>query len=375
MLHRNFTIDEIIIDWLHIIRTKSLKASCNPLFNLYLASYETNHLFHTSRKKPVMKAVIYTEYGGPESLRVAEVPKPVPLDNEVLINVHAVSINDWDFALLQPDTFNRLMSGLTKPKRQIIGSDISGKIESVGKAVTKFKIGDEVYGDLSGRWGGFAEYVCAPEQSLALKPANMTFEEAASIPQAAMLAVQGLIDIGNIQPGQKLLINGAGGGVGTFGIQIAQSLGVTDITVVDKESKLDMLRSLGATHCINYTKEDFTKNGQTYDLILDAKTNRPTSHYLRALNPCGRYVTVGGDLSRLLKIFLSMAWINRVSKKKVSIVALKANKDLLYINKLNEAGKLKCIIDKHHYTLNNAPEAMRYFGTGDHKGKIVISLK
>src|SRR6187402_582222 len=194
-----------------------------------------------------MKAVIYTEYGGPASLRLAEVPKPVPLDNEVLISVHAVSVNDWDFALLQPDLFNRLMSGFSKPKRQIIGSDIAGRIETVGSSVTKFKPGDEVYGDLSGRWGGFAEYVCAPEDVLALKPARMTFEEAASIPQAAMLAAQGLIDKGNLQRGQKLLINGAGGGVGTFGIQIAQSLGVTDITVVDKESKLALLKSLGAT--------------------------------------------------------------------------------------------------------------------------------
>jgi NADPH:quinone reductase-like Zn-dependent oxidoreductase len=332
-------------------------------------------LFQTSRKKPVMKAVIYTEYGGPESLRVAEVPKPVPLDNEVLINVHAVSINDWDFALLQPDTFNRLMSGLTKPMRQIIGSDISGKIESVGKAVTKFKIGDEVYGDLSGRWGGFAEYVCAPEQSLALKPANMTFEEAASIPQAAMLAVQGLIDIGNIQSGQKLLINGAGGGVGTFGIQIAQSLGVKDITVVDKESKLDMLRSLGATHCINYTKEDFTKNGEMYDLILDVKTNRSISHYLRVLNPNGKYITVGGDLYRLFKILFSMSLMNRIRKKNVSLVALKANKDLEYMNKLYKTGKLKCVIDEHQYTLEDAPKAMKYFESGDHKGKVVISMR
>ncbi len=321
-----------------------------------------------------MKAVIYTEYGGPESLRLAEVPKPVPLDNEVLVNVHAVSVNDWDFALLQPDMFNRLMSGFFKPKRQIIGSDIAGRIEAVGRSVTKFKPGDEVYGDLSGRWGGFAEYVCAPEHALVLKPANMAFEEAAAIPQAALLAAQGLIDKGNLQPGQKLLINGAGGGVGTFGIQIAQSLRVNDITVVDKEAKLALLKSLGATQCIDYTKEDFTKNGQTYDLILDAKTNRPISDYLRALNPGGMYVTVGGDLSRLLKIFLSMPWINMVSKKKVSIVALKPNKDLAYITKLYEAGNLKCVIDDNSYKLKDVPEAMRYFGTADHKGKIVVSI-
>jgi NADPH:quinone reductase-like Zn-dependent oxidoreductase len=208
-----------------------------------------------------MKAVIYTEYKGPEALQMADVPKPEALKNEVLIRVRAVSVNDWDYALLQPDLFNRLMSGFSKPKRQIIGSDIAGRIDSVGSSVTKFKPGDEVYGDLSGRWGGFAEYVCASEDALALKPAMMTFEEAAAIPQAAMLAVQGLIDKANLQPAQKLLINGAGGGVGTFGIQIAKALGVNNITVVDKGEKLDLLRSLGATHCIDYTKEDFSKSG------------------------------------------------------------------------------------------------------------------
>lgn len=322
-----------------------------------------------------MKAVIYTEYGGPECLRMAEVPKPQPLDNEVVVKVRAVSVNDWDYALLQRDLFNRLMNGLSKPKRHIIGSDIAGQIESVGKGVKKFKPGDEVYGDLSGKWGGFAEYVCANEDALALKPASMTFEEAAAIPQAAMLAVQGLIDKGNLQPGQTLLINGAGGGVGTFGIQIAQALGVNNITVVDNGTKLTMLKSLGATHCIDYTKEDFTKNGLTYDLILDAKTNRQTSDYLRALNPDGKYVTVGGDLSRLLKIFLSMPWVNRVSKKQVRIVALKPNKDLVYINRLYEAGQLKCVIDEHHYKLEDATDAMRYFASADHNGKIVITIE
>lgn len=322
-----------------------------------------------------MKAVIYTHYGGPASLQLTEVPKPTPRDTEVLVKVHAVSVNDWDFALLQSDLLNRLMNGLTKPKRQIIGSDIAGRIESVGRNVARFKPGDEVYGDLSGTWGGFAEYVCAPEHALAVKPTTMTFEEAASIPQAAMLAVQGLVDKANLQGGQKLLINGAGGGVGTFGIQVAQALGVTDITVVDKEMKLPMLQALGATHAIDYTKEDFTKSGHTYDLILDAKTNRSIFEYLRALKPGGMYVTVGGDVTRLLKVFLSMPWINRMSNKKVGIVALKPNKDLAYINQLVETGKLKCVIDEHRYTLENASEAMRYFERADHKGKIVISVK
>jgi NADPH:quinone reductase-like Zn-dependent oxidoreductase len=306
---------------------------------------------------------------------VAEVPKPEPLDNEVLISVQAVSINDWDYQMLYRDLLNQLMNGFYRPKKQILGSDIAGKVESVGKGVTKFKPGDEVYGDLSGRWGGFAEYVCAPEDSLALKSPNMTFEEAASIPQAAMLAVQGLIDHGKLQRGQKLLINGAGGGVGTFGIQIARSLGVSNITVVDKTEKLALLRSLGATHGIDYTKEDFTRNGETYDLILDTKTNRPIAHYLRALNAGGMYVTVGGDLSRIFRIFLSMKLINGLTKKKISIVALKANKDLAYMNSLFEAGQLKCVIDEHHYNLADVPEAMRHFGKADHNGKIVISVQ
>ena len=231
-----------------------------------------------------MKAIVYTKYGGPEVLQIKEVEKPLPKDDEVLIKVHAVSINDWDLGLLHGDFINRMLNGLRKPKRTILGSDIAGRIEAIGKNISKFKIGDEVYGDLSGRWGGFAEYVCAPEKALALKPAAMSFEEAASIPQAAMLAVQGLIDKGKIHAGQKLLINGAGGGVGTFGVQIAKLYGI-EITGVDSTVKLDMLRSMGFDHVIDYTKEDFTKNGQRYDLILDAKTNRSMFDYARALSP------------------------------------------------------------------------------------------
>ncbi len=193
-----------------------------------------------------------------------------------------------------------------KPKKKILGSDIAGRIEAVGKNVKQFKTGDEVYGDLSGHWGGFAEYVCAGEKALALKPAGMSFEEAAAIPQAAMLAVQGLIDKGKIQPGQKLLINGAGGGVGTFGVQIAKLYGV-EVTGVDSTGNLDMLRSMGFDHVIDYTKEDFTKNGQCYDLILDVKTNRSMFDYTRALCPNGVYVTVGGSMARLLPGFITGA--------------------------------------------------------------------
>lgn len=319
-----------------------------------------------------MKAIVYTKYGGPEVLQIKEIEKPFPKNDEVLIKVYAASINDWDDGLLHGDFINRLINGVLKPKKKILGSDIAGRIETVGKNVTRFKPGDEVYGDLSGRWGGFAEYVCAREKALALKPAGMSFEQAAAIPQAAMLAVQGLIDKGKIHPGQKLLINGAGGGVGTFGIQIAKLYGV-EVTGVDSTGKLDMLRSMGFDHVIDYTKEDFTKNGQCYDLILDVKTNRSMFAYARALCRKGVYVTVGGSMLRLLQSLLLGPWISMISKKHIRLVALRKNKDLLYMNELFKAGKIKPVIDGP-YKLDEVPEAFRIFGKGDHKGKIVITM-
>ena len=319
-----------------------------------------------------MKAIVYTKYGGPGVLQIKDVEKPFPMDDEVLIKVHAVSINDWDMGLLYGDFINRMLNGLRKPKRTILGSDIAGRIEAVGKNTSKFKIGDEVYGDLSGRWGGFAEYVCAPEKALALKPAAMSFEEAASIPQAAMLAVQGLIDKGKIHAGQKLLINGAGGGVGTFGVQIAKLYDI-EITGVDSTVKLDMLRSMGFDHVIDYTKEDFTKNGQRYDLILDAKTNRSMFDYTRALAPNGVYVTVGGSISRLLQALLLGPLISLINKKHIRIVSLKTNKDLIFMNELFEAGKIKPVIEGP-YNLGEFREAFRIFDNAEHKGKIVITM-
>jgi NADPH:quinone reductase-like Zn-dependent oxidoreductase len=319
-----------------------------------------------------LKAVIYTKYGGPEVLQIKEIEKPSPKHDEVLVKVHATSLNDWDLGLLDGDFINRILNGPLKPRRKILGSDIAGRVEAVGKNVNKFKIGDAVYGDLSGRWGGFAEYACAPESKLALKPAGMSFNEAAAIPQAAMLAVQGLIDKGKIQQGQKLLINGAGGGVGTFAVQIAKLYGA-EITGVDRTSKLEMLRSLGFDHVIDYTREDFTKNGQHYDLILDAKTNRSMFNYARVLSPGGTYVTVGGSNFRLLQALLQGPWISMFSKKHIRIVALKANKDLQYMNELFESGKVKPVIDGP-YKLEDVPEAFRLFGKGEHKGKVVIAM-
>jgi NADPH:quinone reductase-like Zn-dependent oxidoreductase len=320
-----------------------------------------------------LKAVVYTKYGGPEVLQIKEIDKPVPKDDEVLVRVYAASINDWDDGLLHGDFINRILNGIRKPKRKILGSDIAGRIETVGKNVTRFNPGDEVYGDLSGRWGGFAEYVCAGEKALAVKPAAMSFQEAAAIPQAAMLAVQGLIDKGKIRAGQKLLINGAGGGIGSFGVQIARLFDV-EVTGVDSTGKLDMMRSLGFDHVIDYTQEDFTKNGLRYDLILDAKTNRSMFNYALALNSNGVYVTVGGSIGRLFQALLLAPWIRLIYKKHIRIVALKQNKDLAYINELFEAGKLKPVIDGP-YTLDEVPEAFRIFGKAAHKGKLVITIR
>ncbi|HEY3349764.1 MAG TPA: NAD(P)-dependent alcohol dehydrogenase [Thermoanaerobaculia bacterium] len=323
-----------------------------------------------------MKAVVFTEYGSPDVLRLAEVERPVPADDEVLIRVHAVALNDWDWGALQgADVVNRFLFGLWKPKkkRQILGSDVAGRVESVGAGVTRFRAGDEVFGDLSGTWGGLAEYVCARESALALKSPGMTFEQAAAIPQAALLAAQSLRDLGRIQPGRTLLINGAGGGVGTFAIQIARQYGA-EVTAVDAPEKLDMLRSMGARHVLDYSREDFTRTGERYDLILDVKTTRSMLDCARALKPDGTYVTVGGSMARLFQGLLLWPWIALTTNKKIRLLALKPNKDLVYMCELFEAGKVVPVIDGH-YGLADVPEAFRYFGSGLHKGKIVITVE
>ena len=322
-----------------------------------------------------MKAIVFTKYGPPDVLELKEVERPTPKDNEVLIKAHAASVNDWDWCLVRGKPFFiRLLCGLLKPKIKIPGVDIAGQVEAVGRNVKKFQPGDEVYGDISEcGFGGFAEYVCAHENALALKPASMTFVEAAAIPHAAMLAVQGLRDKGQIQSGQKLLINGAGGGVGTFAVQIAKLIGV-EVTGVDSSGKLDMMRSMGFDHAIDYTQEDFTKNGQCYDLILDTKTNRSIFDYARALSPNGIYVTVGGSTARLFQALFLGPWISMFSKKNIRIVGLKPNKDLDYMNELFEAGKVKPVIDGP-YKLSEIPEDIRHFGEGNNKGKVVITME
>jgi len=313
-------------------------------------------------------------YGTPDVLELRDVATPTPKADEVLVRVHAASVNDWDWGLLRGAPFViRMLNGLFTPKVQIIGGDIAGRVEAVGEDVKAFQPGDEVYGDLcmSG-FGAFAEYACASEAGLEHKPPGMTFEQAAAIPQAGMLAVQGLIDVGRIRSGQKLLLNGAGGGVGTFALQIAQLYDV-EVTVVDKAGKLDMLRAMGADHVIDYRKGDFTRDGKCYDLILDVKTNRSPFAYARALNPNGTYVTVGGNTSRLLQALVLGPLMSRIYSKHVRIVTLKPNKDLAYMNALFEAGNLVPVIDRS-YKLADVPEAFRLFGTGDHEGKIIVTM-
>jgi NADPH:quinone reductase-like Zn-dependent oxidoreductase len=323
--------------------------------------------------KIIMKAIVYHAYGTPDVLRLEDVQTPIPRDDEVLVKVHAVSINSWDWDMLTGKPLEyRVFGGLLKPKNtKIHGCDIAGQVEAAGENVKRFHAGDEVFGDLSeGGWGAFAEYTCACENQLILKPSNMTFEEAACLSHGGNLAAQGLIDFGHIKSGQKVLINGGGGSTGTLAIQIAKAFDV-EVTGVDRTEKLDMMRTIGADHVIDYTKEDFTKTGLRYDLIFDVKTTRSMFDYKRALCPAGSYVTVGGKTSRILQLAL---FGNLTGKNKMHMVGYKANKDLDYLVELFNAGKLKPVIDKC-FPLEKTADAFRYFGEGRFKGKIVITLE
>src|SRR2546422_6727631 len=267
-----------------------------------------------------MKAIVYTKYGPPDVLRLKEVERPTPTDDEVLIKVQAVSVNRSDWEILTGAPLYARVGGLLRPRHQILGSDIAGRVEMAGRNIRRFQPGDEVFGDILGRMGGFAEYVCARERALALKPASMTFEEAAAIPQAAVIALQGVRDKGQVKPGQKVLINGAGGGAGTFAVQLAKSYGA-EVTGVDNTGKMDYMRSLGADHVIDYTREDFTKNGLRYDLILDVVAHRSVFTYKRALSPNGSYFAVGGSVAGFLPILLLGPWLGTGTSKKIRVPA------------------------------------------------------
>ncbi len=323
-----------------------------------------------------MKAIVHTEYGSPDVLRLEEVEKPAPKDDEVLVQVQAASLNAYDWHMLRADPFIvRLMGGgLLKPKNKILGADIAGRVEAVGRNVKQFQPGDEVFGDLASRGGGgFAEYVCAGETALAPKPANLTFEEAAAVPMAAVTALQGLRDKGEIQPGQKVLINGASGGVGTFAVQIAKSFGA-EVTAVCSTRNLDMARSLGADQVIDYTQEDFTKNGQHYDLILAANGYHPISDYKRALSPKEVYVVSGGSMRQLFQAMLLGPLMSMAGSKKMGALSTKMKqKDLEFITELLETGKVVPVIDRR-YPLSETADAIRYLEEGHAQGKIVITM-
>ena len=323
-----------------------------------------------------MKAIVYTEYGSPDVLKLKEVAKPTPKDDEVLVKVYAVSVNAADLHLLRADPFLiRLSSGLLKPKNQILGSDIAGRVEAVGSNATQFKPGDEVFGDISADgWGGFAEYACAREDAFAMKPANLTFEEAAAVPMAAVTALQGMRYAGQIRPGQKVLIHGASGGVGTFALQLAKSFGA-EVTAVCSKRNLDVARSIGADHVIDYTKEDFAMNGKKYDLIFATNGDRSISDYRRALSPQGIYVQTGGSMAQMSQAMLQGPWISMTGSKKMGNmgVAKPNQKDLLIIKELLEAGKVKPVIDRC-YPLSEVADALRYLEEGHAQGKVVIMV-
>ena len=323
-----------------------------------------------------MKAVVYYKYGSPDVLKYEEIEKPTAGDNEVLIRVRAASVNplDWHFMRGTP-YFLRMMTGLRKPKDKRLGVDVAGQVEVVGRNVTQFKPGDAVFGACR---GAFAEYACTSESALVMKPDNVTFEQAASVPVAAFTALQGLRDKGHLQPGQKVLINGAAGGVGTFAVQIAKSFGA-DVTGVCSTRNVGMVRSIGADRVIDYTQEDFTKSGQRYDVFFDGVVNHSLSACRRVLNPKGIYVPFGGSGGRwmigpLTRSMTALVLSPFVSHNLVIFFLARANKDdLTIMHELMEAGKVTPVIDKR-YRLSEVPEAIRYLEEGHARGKVVITF-
>ena len=327
-----------------------------------------------------MKAIVYCDYGLP-NLKLQEIEKPAPADDQLLVKVRAASVNplDWHFIEGTPYIMRALGVGLRKPADTRLGVDFAGTVEVVGKNVTQFKPGDEVFG---GRTGAFAEYVCVREaRAVALKPANITFEQAASVPIAGITALQGLRDKGKVQPGQKVLINGASGGVGTFAVQIAKSYGA-EVTGVCSTRNLDMVRSLGADHVIDYTKEDFTKSDQRYDVILDNVANHSLSEFRRVLKPNGIYVLIGGGGANenrwlgpgLTQAFKAMFLSKFVSQQMGMMLAELNQKDLTFLADLMESGKVTPVIDKR-YKLSELPQAIEYLEQGHARGKVVITAE
>jgi NADPH:quinone reductase-like Zn-dependent oxidoreductase len=314
-----------------------------------------------------MKAIVYTQYGSPDVLTLEEVEKPTPKDNEILLQVRAASVNPLDFhAMRGKPVIGRLMTGLRQPKNTRLGADVAGQVVAVGKDVTEFQIGDEVFGVSRGT---FAEYICTLGKAWALKPSNLSFEQAATVPVAAFTALQGLRDKGRLQAGQRVLINGAAGGVGTFAVQLAKVLGA-EVTAVCSTRNLAMVKSIGADQVIDYTQEDFTRRGEQYDLILDNVGNHSLSAYRRIMNPNGVYVLVGGPLGLVFKVMA----LSRLNKQKWSFFIAASNReDLIVLKELIEAQKVRPVIDRC-YSLAEVPDAVHYLGQGHARGKVVILM-
>jgi NADPH:quinone reductase-like Zn-dependent oxidoreductase len=321
-----------------------------------------------------MKAIVYEKYGPPDVLQLKEVEKPVPKENEVLVKVHAASVTFGDLAAVKGEPFMvRFSLGLREPKIKILGKDVAGQVEAVGENVKEFGPGDEVFGDISeSGWGAYAEYAAVPENAIVLKPTNITFQQAAAVPESAVVALQGLRDKGHIQAGQKVLIYGASGGIGTFAVQIAKSFGA-EVTGVCSTRNLELVRSIGADHVIDYTKEDFARNGKCYDLILATAGYRSIFDYQRVLSPKGNCVATGGSMAQIFQPMLLGPWLSSGGRK-MSNLAMKPNKkDLTFIKELIETEKVAPVIDKS-FPLSELPEALRYYGEGHSRGKVVVTI-
>jgi len=321
-----------------------------------------------------MKAVVFEHYGSPENLLYKDVAEPQIEAEQVLINIKACSLNSWDLDLLKGKPFvNRMLFGFFKPRVQILGCDIAGIVEEVGNNVEGFKKGDAVFGDISAHgWGGLAEFVCVDSKAIKHKPPGITFEQAAALPQAGVMALQSIQDHGRIIKNDQILINGAGGGVGTLAIQIAKKLGA-EVTAVDHHTKLNQLRKLGADFVIDYEKDDFSKNGNQYDLIIDVIANRSIGAYQKSLKSDGRFEMIGGKMNSLLQAAFIGPLISKFSKKRLGILMHEPNKNLLQLTSLIEQGKINPIIDRQ-FPLSQTAEAFKYFDKGHFFGKVVIKV-